>query len=219
MRFYLWWSLLVVLGSGAAAWGLTEPATTLDVRTEPSGGVRATATLLIPVAPQLMQAVLTDYERWPELFDTPMTVTHLDRRVGGSVTDLFIKHSFLPGGRRLLCDNQELPDGLVSTLRGGDFKQYVRTWKVAQDGSHGGTRASFELLVEVDTWAPDWLVAFELRRQLERHFRLLRETLMARAGSQRFGYGSGKVNSASSICSNPCLTSPSMSKPRSIFLM
>jgi hypothetical protein len=174
-------SLLLVLGSTVSAAG---PPVTLEVRPEPSGGVRATATLLIPAPPQIMQEVLTDYERWPDLFDTPMSVTHLDRHEGGAVTDLFIKHSFLPGGRRLLCDNRELPGGgLVSTLMAGDFKQYVRTWKVASDGDQGGTHASFDLLVEVDTWAPGWLVAFELRRQLERHFRLLRETILARAGS------------------------------------
>ncbi|TAJ25345.1 MAG: hypothetical protein EPO64_08320 [Nitrospirae bacterium] len=184
-RIFLWLVVAAVLPFGAAAWGATDPAATLEVSTEPSGGVRATATLLIPAPPPVVQAVLTDYERWPELFSTPMSVTHLERRAGGAVTDLFIKHSFLPGGRRLFCDNQELPEGgLVSTLRGGDFKQYVRTWKVAPDGEHGGTRASFELLVDVDTWAPDWLVAFELRRQLKQHFRLLLEKILARAAGQ-----------------------------------
>lgn len=183
MRRIFSWLVVAAWLSFGAAWGATDPAATLEVSTEPSGGLRATATLLIPASPQTVQAVLTDYERWPELFDTPMSVTHLERHAGGAVTDLFIKHSFLPGGRQLLCDNQELPEGgLVSTLRGGDFKQYVRTWKVALDGEHGGTRASFELLVKVNTWVPDWLVAFELRRQLERHFRLLREKILTRAG-------------------------------------
>ncbi len=175
-------SLVLAVGSVAAA---AEPPVTLQVRPDPSGGVRATATLLIPAPPQVMQQVLTDYEKWPDLFSTPMSVTRLERHEGGAVTDLFIKHSFLPGGRRLLCDNRELPGGgLVSTLVAGDFKQYVRTWTVALDGSRGGTRASFDLLVEVETWAPDWLIAFELRRQLERHFRILRERVLAQAGPQ-----------------------------------
>lgn len=177
-------SLMIAICS--SAWAAVESPPTLEVHTEPSGGVRATATLLIPAPPQVMHQVLTDYEKWPDLFGVPMQVISLERHASGAVTDLLLKHSFLPGGRRLRCDNRELAEGgLVSTLIEGDFKRYVRTWKLAEDGDQGRTRASFDLLVEVETWAPDWLVAFELRRELERHFRLLRERVLARAAAYR----------------------------------
>lgn len=174
-------SCLFLLYAGAAGAAGGEAAG-LAVKTEPSGGVRATAILLIPAPPSVVHQVLTDYEQWPNLFSVPLQVIRVERREGGAVTDLILKHSFLPGGRRLLCDNRELPGGgLVSTLMAGDFKRYVRTWTLAPDGDQAGTRASFDLLVEIETWAPDWLVAWELKRQLDGHFRILRATAAARA--------------------------------------
>jgi ribosome-associated toxin RatA of RatAB toxin-antitoxin module len=167
--------------SGSAAWA-AEPASTLEVRSEPSGGVRATATLLLPVPPQVVQQVLSDYERWPDLFGVTMRLARLERHAAGAVTDLYIKHPFLPSERRLLCENRELPGGgLVTTLIAGDFHRYARTWQVTAGGDQGTTRAALDLLVEVDTWAPDWLVALELRRQLLTHFRILREKVLAKA--------------------------------------
>ena len=90
----------------------------------------------------------------------------------------------LVGESRLLGENRELPGGgLVTSLLAGDFRRYRRTWRLVQDGNEGLTRAEFELLVEVDTWAPDWLMALELRRQLEKHFRILREQVGERLQS------------------------------------
>ena len=137
------------------AWSALDDPAKLEVRIEPTGGVRAVATLRLQAPPGIVQAVLTD---------------------------LYIKHALLPGERRLLCESRELSDGgLVTTLVAGDFKQYHRTWKLSPDGSGAVTRAEFELLVEVDTWAPDWLMAMELRRNLETHFRILRERVAKRS--------------------------------------
>ncbi|MEK6525924.1 MAG: SRPBCC family protein [Nitrospirota bacterium] len=164
-----------------AAWSIQDTPSVLEVRTEPSGGVYATATLHLPVSPSVVQQVLTDYENWPTLFGVTMRLAHLEQQGERVVTDLYIKHTLLPGERRLLCENQELPGGgLATTLVAGDFKQYSRTWKVVPEGDGMRTRAELELRVDVDTWAPDWLVAVELRRQLEKHFRILRERGEAR---------------------------------------
>jgi hypothetical protein len=154
----------------------------LEVRTEPAGGVRAAATLRLQAPPGIVQTVLTDYEKWPELFGVRMRLAHLERREDRVLTDLYIKHALLPGERRLLCESRELSDGgLVTTLVAGDFKQYHRTWKLSPDGSGAVTRAEFELLVEVDTWAPNWLMAMELRRNLETHFLILKERVAERS--------------------------------------
>ncbi|MBI4400459.1 MAG: SRPBCC family protein [Nitrospirae bacterium] len=170
-----------VSGQWPTAWAGPERPQVLEVRTEPSGGVRAIATLRIPAPPAVVQELLTDYGKWPELFAVSMRLARLERRDHGAVTELYIKHALLPGERRLLCENTELPGGgLRTTLLGGDFKRYARTWNVAQDGDEKRTRAEFELLVEVDTWAPDWLVALAIRRELEAHFRILREKAISR---------------------------------------
>ncbi|MDE3119362.1 MAG: hypothetical protein KGL03_10155, partial [Nitrospirota bacterium] len=71
--------------------------------------------------------------------------------------------------------------GLVTTFLEGDFRRYERTWKLGPDGSDAATKADFSLVVDVETMAPDWLVALELKRQLEKHFRILREAAAARA--------------------------------------
>lgn len=180
MLIAVWVSAGAVLAAGA------EPATVLEVGPASGGGVRATATLRLAAPPHVVQAVLTDYQKWPELFGTEMRLGRLERRAGGAVTELFIKHPLLPGERRLLCENRELAEGgLLTLLLEGDFKQYARTWRVVQDGNEQRTRAEFELLVEVETWAPDWLMAWELRRQLDTHFRILNEKVAERVRQGR----------------------------------
>ncbi len=153
----------------------------LVVNTDPDGGVRAAAVLEIPASRAAVQAVLTDYAHWPELFTTTMRVAHLDRQQDRVITDLYLNHMLLPGERRLLCVSRELPGGgLETTLLGGDFRRYHRTWRLSETNGGAGTRAEFDLLVEVETFAPDWLVALGMRRELEAHFRLLRERALAR---------------------------------------
>ncbi len=158
----------------------------LDVRPDPAGGVRATATIEVPVAPAVLQAVLTDYARWPDLFEVRMRLTNLEWRDGRAVTDLRIQHALLPGERRLLCESRALPSGgLLTTLKGGDFKRYQRIWRLTPEGDGSRTRAEFDLVVEVDMVVPDWLVALSLRRELEAHFRLVRERAVELATRER----------------------------------
>ena len=173
-------ALTAICDSGLAS---AEPETiqSLEVHTAPQGGVLARATLRLPAPPATVLAVLTDYERWPELFEGGMRVARVERFPGRAVADIFLKHVLMPGERRLLCENHELPDGLVTTLLGGDFKRYARAWKIGPDGTAGGTKAEFELEVEVDTLAPDWLVARVLKQELESHFRALKSKTDERA--------------------------------------
>ena len=153
----------------------------LSVQTQQSGGVRATATLLFPGRPALVQSILSDYPRWPELFETRMRVARLEQRGTGVFMELFISHALLPGERRLLCESHMLPGGgLVTELKGGDFKQYRRVWKLEPAGDGTQTRAEFELLVEVDTIIPDWMVAMAMERELEAHFRIVRQRALER---------------------------------------
>jgi hypothetical protein len=179
------WRVIIVMGcliTGWPGWISAAEPIVLDVRTEPTGGVRATATILFPVKPAIIQRLLTDYAHWPELFDVRMRMVEIREQDDKAFTDIRIDHALLPGERRLMSESKILATGgLLTELKGGDFKQYRRLWQLApvDDGAH--TKAEFELLVEIDTIVPNWMVAIAMRRELESHFRIVRDKALARA--------------------------------------
>lgn len=154
----------------------------LEVKAEPGGGVRATARVLFPAKPEVIQSLLTDYPRWPELFEVRMRLADLNIHKGVATIDLRIEHPLLPGERRLVTESRTLPDGgLVTNLKGGDFKRYHRVWKLRPAGEGNQTGADFELTVELDSLAPDWLVATAMRQELESHFRIVKQKALERS--------------------------------------
>ena len=179
------WRAMIVMGClllGWSGWSLADEPVLLDVRTEPTGGVRATASILFPAPVSVIQAILTDYAHWPELFEGRMKVADLKVQNGVATTDLRIEHALLPGERRLVTESRMLPNGeLVADLKGGDFTRYHRRWKLTSVNGGAQTRADFELAFEIDSVAPDWLVSIATRRDLESHFRLVREKALAQA--------------------------------------
>lgn len=179
-----------VLAPAAPMWagevGSIQLLRALVVQAGPTGGVRATATLLFPGNPAVLHSILTEYHKWPELFETKMRVAQVEEREGHVLTDVFISHPLLPGEQRLICDSQVLPGGgLVTDLKGGDFKQYHRTWKLEAAGDGSQTRADFELLVEPKTLIPDWLIAVAMERELNAHFHLVRQRALDRVTKER----------------------------------
>jgi len=173
-------AVAIVHGPGGAAAGedVAAVSTHLDVTTDPRGGVRAYAVLDLSAPVAAVQALFTDYEHWPELFDVSMRVGQVERLADRTITELFIAHPILPGESRLLGENRLLPGGgVTTTMIGGDFKRYARTWKLSSNGSPAHTKAELDLLVEPKTMAPDWLVAIEVRRELHAHFKLVRAKL------------------------------------------
>jgi len=148
----------------------------LDVHTDPAGGVIATARVLFPASPATVQSLLTDFPRWPELFETRMRVVDLQIRNGVATTDLRIEHALLPGERRLVTESRTTANGrIVTDLVGGDFKRYHRVWKLSPMNEGRETSADFELSVAIESIVPDWLVAMAIRRELETHFRIVKE--------------------------------------------
>ena len=160
-------------------WGADAPAADVDgleVKTEPGGGIRATAHPLFPNKPEIIQALLADYAHWPELFEVRMRVAELNIHDGVAIVDLRIDHPVMPGERRLVTESRILPNGgLVTDLTGGDFKRYHRVWKLQPAGEGNQTRADFELTVEPDSLAPDWLIAMVVRQELTTHFRIVKQ--------------------------------------------
>ena len=155
---------------------------TLNIETVDGGGFHARATLHVPAPPDAVRAVLTDYERWPQLFAGRFRITKIERREGRVLTDLQIKRFPLPGEMRLLCETRESAGDLMTSLVEGDFSRYERRWtfRDESDGTHPRTRAELDLQFALVAWAPDWLVMMNLRRQLEEHLMILREMAMAR---------------------------------------
>jgi hypothetical protein len=182
------WRAMIVVGClllGWSGWSRAAEPVALDVRTEPTGGVRATATILFPVEPAIIQRLLIDYAHWPELFEVRMRMAEILEQDGKVFTDIRIDHALLPGEQRLLSETRTLPTGgILTELKGGDFKQYHRFWKLAPVDGGAQTKAEFELLVEIDTIVPDWMVAVAMRRDLETHFRIIREKALVQQGLQ-----------------------------------
>ena len=157
-------------------------AETLEVKTEVGGGVHATARLLFPAKPDVIQGLLTDYPRWPELFDVRMRLAELTVHNGVAIIDLRLEHALLPGERRLVTESRIMPGGgLVTDLKGGDFKRYHRVWTLRSAGEGNQTTAEFELLFELETLVPDWLIAVAVRQELESHFRIVRQKALEHA--------------------------------------
>jgi ribosome-associated toxin RatA of RatAB toxin-antitoxin module len=89
----------------------------------------------------------------------------------------------MPGEHRLVTDSRMLPDGgLVTDLKGGDFKRYHRVWKLRPTGEGNQTSADFDLTVELDSVTPDWLIAVVMRQELEAHFRIVKRKALERIG-------------------------------------
>jgi len=157
----------------------------LEVRTEPGGGVRATAKIVFDAKPSAVFTLLTDYAHWPELFEVRMTLADLKVHDGIARTDLRIEHTLLPGERRLVTDSRTVTDRSIMTdLVEGDFKRYHRVWTLNAVDVGTSTLAEFELLVAIDSMVPDWLVALAMRRELESHFRIVKKAL-GRAGAEK----------------------------------
>jgi hypothetical protein len=177
------WRVMIVMGCllfGWSGWSRAAEPVVLDVRTESTGGVRATATILFPVERAIIQGLLTDYAHWPELFDARMRMAEIREQDGKVFTDIRIDHALLVGERRLLSETRILPTGgLLMELKGGDFKQYRRFWKLIPIDGGAHTKAEFELVIEIDTIVPDWMVAAAMKRDLESHFRIMKEKALA----------------------------------------
>ena len=159
------------------------PQDHLDVKTDPAGGVIATARLVFPARPDLIQSLLTDYPHWPDLFEVRMRIVDLQIARGVVITDLRIDHALLPGERRLVTESRVIAGVIHTDLVAGDFKRYHRVWRLAPANEGRETRADFELTVAMDSILPDWLVALAMRRELEAHFRIVKEKARALAAS------------------------------------
>lgn len=180
--FQVVFQVLLLIGWGGIPWVLAADTDRLEVKAQPGGGVRATAEVLFPATPSIVQRLLSDYIHWPDLFEVRMRVAELNLRDGVATVDLRIDHPLMPGERRLVTESRTLPDGgLVTDLKGGDFKQYHRVWTLQPTKDENQTLAGFELVVEPNVLVPDWLVALATRQELATHFRIVKQKALERS--------------------------------------
>ena len=167
---------------GVRTSGADPPQEFLHVKTDPAGGVIATARVQFPARPEIIHSLLTDFPRWPELFEVRMRVVDVQIRQDVVTTDLRIDHALLPGERRLVTESRTTANyDIVTDLVAGDFKRYHRVWKLSPANEGRETWADFELSVAIDSIVPDWLVAIATKRELEAHFRIVKEKARAHA--------------------------------------
>lgn len=182
--------ILFLFSGWAVSYSANEGIGSLTVNTLSTGGFRALSTFHVGADASIVQSVITDYEQWPELFDTDLRITKIERLEGRVVTELFVSHLLVPGEKRLLCENRELPGGgLMTTRLDGDFTRYTRTWRLFPEQVGRSVKVEFELDMEVNTWAPDWIVALALRDELEVHFQLVRQRAEELAAAMLGGKG------------------------------
>jgi ribosome-associated toxin RatA of RatAB toxin-antitoxin module len=185
LRLILFPVFLAATGWGAVN-SLAAEADRLEVAAESEGGVRATAQVFFPARPEVVQALLADYLHWPDLFEVRMRVAELTIRDGVATVDLRIEHPLMPGERRLVTESRTLENGgLVTDLKSGDFKRYHRVWKLSPAGEGNQTRADFQLVVEIKSMVPDWLVAMVTRQELEAHFRIVKQKALQQSTRSR----------------------------------
>jgi hypothetical protein len=162
------------------AWCSSAEPLTLDVQPQSGGGIKAVASMVFPVEPAVIQGILGDYRHWPELFEIRMRIVESREENDIVFTDIRIAHSLWPGERRLMCETRRLAGGgWLTELRGGDFKQYRRMWTLVASEGGRHTRALFELMVEIESAVPDWMIAIAMRRELEAHFRIVRDKALS----------------------------------------
>ncbi len=182
--FLLVFQILLLITALGIPGALAADADRLEVKAQPGGGVRATAQVVFPAKPSVIQGLLSDYAHWPDLFEVRMRVAELSMHDGVATVDLRIEHPVMPGERTLVTESRMLPDGgLVTDLKSGDFKRYRRIWKLQPVQEENQTRADFELVVEPVSMAPDWLIAMVTRQELEAHFRIVKQKALE--GSRR----------------------------------
>jgi hypothetical protein len=110
----------------------------------------------------------------------------LKSRTGGSSPTSIFRMRCYPVNSGCSVNRRRCRAGDSSrTSKGGDFTRYHREWRLQPAGDGTQTRAEFDLLVEVKTLVPDWLVAVAMERELNTHFRLVRERALDRITKER----------------------------------
>jgi ribosome-associated toxin RatA of RatAB toxin-antitoxin module len=169
------WKFLLLLGLLMPAAAVAAPVALLNIAVDSTGGAHVRAVLELPAKPVVVHAVLTDYAHWPLLFPSGLRIVAISQNNAGVETDVYVPRRFLPGEFHLITLTRETAPGILETsLIGGDFLQYRRTWILTPGLTSDATRAELEMDIQLKQWIPGWLFTLVLKHELLEHFGKLR---------------------------------------------
>ena len=178
MRF----PLLICLGVFILArpiWAL-EPSDSLSVEIDSKGVALIQARLILPAPPLSVHKVLTDYDRWPDLFPHPPSINNIVREQDQTVVDMSIPAFLLPFTLHLVTATRERSAFQIETrLMKGDFLQYEWVWRFSPTQGGKATLARMTFRVAPTIWTPDWFLRWALQTEMEGHFERIRQHLIS----------------------------------------
>lgn len=155
---------------------LTLPSEPIEQVIErlPGATRRLAAQLALPVAPEAVWGVLTDYERLPDFIPNLERSSLVERR--GDVVVLeqvgsqrFVGLRFTASVRLQLQERQE--EGILDfEMLAGDFRRFQGTWTV-QNAADQGVRLRYELTVQACVGMPIALIEQRLQEDLASNLR------------------------------------------------
>jgi len=162
---------LLLLGFLMPAAAAASPDALVNVAVDSAGAAHVRAVLELSARPAVVHAVLTDYGHWPLLFPRGLRIVTVSQQKDGVETDVYVPRRFLPGEFHLITLTREMVPGILETsLIGGDFLRYRRTWILTPGLTSDETRAELEMDVQLKQWIPGWLFTLVLKHELLEHF-------------------------------------------------
>jgi len=157
----------------------SQPAVTVR---EERGLYSVTARFLVPQAPALALAVLTDYEQIPRFMPGVETSLVLERSPGRAVVEQEAVSRLMLFSRRvhLVLEITEGADSLAFRDRSGrSFTRYEGTWLLCE--VNGQTQILYELTAQPSFDVPEFLLKRLLRRDSGQMIEGLRREIAARS--------------------------------------
>ena len=162
---------LLLLGLLVPSAAAAAPDVLLNIAMDSAGAAHVSAVLELSARPAVVHAVLTDYGHWPLLFPRGLRIVTVSQQKDGVETDVYVPRRFLPGEFHLITLTREMVPGILETsLIGGDFLRYRRTWILTPGLTSDETRAELEMDVQLKQWIPGWLFTLVLKHELLEHF-------------------------------------------------
>ena len=162
---------LLLLGFLMPAAAAASPDALVNIAVDSAGAAHVRAVLELSARPAVVHAVLTDYGHWPLLFPRGLRIVAVSQEKDGVETDVYVPRRFLPGEFHLITLTRETVPGILETsLIGGDFLKYRRTWFLTPGLTNDETRAELQMDIQLKQWIPGWLFTLALKHELLEHF-------------------------------------------------
>lgn len=168
-------------GAHLAATADPAPSPEVSVREE-RGTYAVTARFEVPQSPEIVLAVLSDYERIPRFMPDVKTSVVLERAPGRLVVEQQAVSKFMMFSKEvhLVLEVTETGHALQFTDRcGKSFKHYKGAWRVEPKGA--GTIVTYELSAQPAFEVPEFILKRLLKRDSTTQMNRLRTEFAARA--------------------------------------